>query len=115
MTFGERLLSTRPMRRKMFALAGAAAAIAARPAFAQQECQIGLPPHEKGPLVFLDYDQAELDAAYSQPAYEPNFAQVIKRMASKSRGRPGVRLGAGIDERQRTQCATRTCWDWPLG
>jgi arylformamidase len=61
-----------------------AAATAARPAFAQQGCQIGPRPHEKGQRVFLDYDQVELDAAYFQPAYEPNSAQVIKRYASDS-------------------------------
>jgi hypothetical protein len=26
--------------------------------------------HEKGPPVYLDYDQAELDAAYNQAAYD---------------------------------------------
>src|SRR6202048_4965951 len=34
---------------------------------------------EKGPPVFLDYDQAELDAAYNQAAYAPNREQLIKR------------------------------------
>jgi hypothetical protein len=34
---------------------------------------------EKAPPVFLDYDQAELDAAYDQPAYAPNREQLIKR------------------------------------
>jgi hypothetical protein len=29
---------------------------------------------EKAPPVFLDYDQAELDAAYDQAAYAPNRA-----------------------------------------
>ena len=61
-----------------------AAATAAGPAFAQQGCQIGARPHEKGKRVFLDCDQVELDAAYFQPAYEPNSAQVIKRYASNS-------------------------------
>jgi arylformamidase len=31
------------------------------------------------PLVFLDYDQAALDAAYDQAAYAPNREQLIKR------------------------------------
>ena len=39
------------------------AAVGAVPAFAQ---------HGKGPKVFLDYDQAELDAAYNQASYAPN-------------------------------------------
>ena len=34
---------------------------------------------EKGPRVFLDYDQAGLDAAYDQAAYAPNREQLIKR------------------------------------
>ena len=31
------------------------------------------------PPVFLDYDQAALDAAYDQAAYTPNREQLIKR------------------------------------
>ena len=34
---------------------------------------------ERGPAVFLDYDQAALDAAYDQAAYAPNRAQLIER------------------------------------
>ena len=34
---------------------------------------------EKGPPVFLDYDQAALDAAYDQGAYAPNREQLIKK------------------------------------
>ena len=34
---------------------------------------------EIGPPVFLDYDQAALDAAYDQAAYAPNREQLIKR------------------------------------
>jgi arylformamidase len=33
---------------------------------------------EKGPAVFLDYDQAALDAAYNQAAHAPNREQLIK-------------------------------------
>ena len=36
-------------------------AMAASPALAE-ECRIGPPPHHKGPLVFMDYDQIKLDA-----------------------------------------------------
>jgi len=39
---------------------------------------------EKGPLVFLDYDQAALDAAYDQAAYAPNREQLIERRISES-------------------------------
>jgi len=39
---------------------------------------------EKGPPVFLDYDQAALDAAYNQAAYAPNREQLIKRRIGDS-------------------------------
>ena len=48
------------------------------------ECQIGPPPHTKGPKVFLDLDQVELDAAYDQAFYAPLRLQVIKRYAAAS-------------------------------
>src|SRR5579864_1850139 len=52
----------------------------------------GPPPHEKGPVVFLDYDQIELDAAYDQAVYQPNILQLNKRWASNS-ARARARLG----------------------
>jgi arylformamidase len=64
------------------ALASAAALVAA-PAFAE-ECRIGPPPHEKGPLVWMDMDQTELDAAYDQSFYSPLMGQILKRYASNS-------------------------------
>jgi arylformamidase len=67
-------------RRRMLAVA---ASIAAVPAIAQ-ECRLGPPPHHKGPPVFLDYDQVELDAAYDQAYYEPLIGQVAERLASNS-------------------------------
>lgn len=51
------------------------AALGAVPAFAQ---------HGKGPKVFLDYDQDELDAAYTQAVYAPNSAQVQGRSRANS-------------------------------
>src|SRR5438046_4462168 len=59
------------MNRRSF-LAGSAAALLASRSFAQ------------GPKVFLDYDQAALDAAYDQSRYAPNLQQVIKRYATNS-------------------------------
>jgi arylformamidase len=70
----------------------AAASVAAAPAFAE-ECRIGPPPHNKGPRVFLDYDQVELDAAYDQTAYAPLEGQILKRLDSLSAA-ARVRLGA---------------------
>jgi arylformamidase len=52
----------------------------------------GPPPHEKGPLVFLDYDQIELDAAYDQAVYQPNILQLNRRWASNS-ARTRLRIG----------------------
>src|SRR5438132_8941103 len=59
------------MNRRSF-LAGSAAALAASRALAQ------------GSKVFMDYDQAALDAAYDQSKYAPNLQQVTKRYASNS-------------------------------
>jgi arylformamidase len=51
---------------------------------------------EKGPAVFLNYDQAALDAAYNQAAYAPNREQLIKRRVRDSEL---VRLRVGEPER----------------
>src|SRR5216683_5162301 len=50
---------------------------------------------EKGPLVFLDYDQAELDAAYNQSAYQPNIQQLRDRWVSNNE-RTRQRIGAPL-------------------
>jgi arylformamidase len=62
-------------------LGGAAAALAAPRVLAQ------------GPKVFLDYDQAALDAAYDQAKYAPNLQQVLHRYATNSE-LARARLGA---------------------
>ncbi|KQX18625.1 MULTISPECIES: alpha/beta hydrolase [unclassified Sphingomonas] len=36
------------------------------------------------PKIWLNFDQAALDAAYDQTVYAPNYAQVIERMISNS-------------------------------
>ena len=41
---------------------------------------IGPPDHVKGPLVYLDYDQIELDAAYDQNLYAPLRAKFDARV-----------------------------------
>jgi arylformamidase len=51
---------------------------------------------EKGPPVYLDYDQAALDAAYDQGAYAPNREQLIKR---RIRDSELTRLRIGQPER----------------
>ena len=58
-----------------------------RPAFGQQlqtHRAPGIQPKAKGPLVFLDYDQEELDDAYTQPLWAPNQGDLDKRNAQKS-------------------------------
>jgi arylformamidase len=70
----------RVSRRTMLA---ATAAMAASPALAE-ECRLGPPPHHKGPPVFMDYDQIELDASYDQVSYEPLLGQVSQRLATNS-------------------------------
>ena len=68
------------------AAAAATAATVSSPALAAEPrgCLIGPPPHPKGPLVFMDYDQIELDAAYDQSAYAPLGYQVTARRATNS-------------------------------
>lgn len=71
----------RVSRRSIFA--GAVASLATMPAFAEG-CRLGPAPHQKGPAVFMDYDQEDLDAAYDQEFYEPMIGQASKRIASAS-------------------------------
>src|SRR5262245_2052834 len=47
-------------------------------------CQLGPSPHEKGPPVWMDMDQIELDAAYDQRFYAPMGDQIQKLVASIS-------------------------------
>ncbi|MFL5070882.1 MAG: alpha/beta hydrolase [Xanthobacteraceae bacterium] len=61
------------------AAAGGAAAMSSTAA-AQQPA----PPREKGPRVWLDMDQKELDDAYDQAVYAPNIQQILKRCARNS-------------------------------
>src|SRR6516164_9527128 len=58
---------------------GAAAAMVSTGAAAQQAAQ-----RAKGPRVWLDMDQKELDDAYDQSVYAPNRDQLNKRRASES-------------------------------
>jgi len=49
----------------------------------------------KGPRVWLDLDQAELDAAYDQSAWAPNREQLLRRHAAQSEA-VRKRLGAPL-------------------
>jgi arylformamidase len=61
--------------------------------FAQQPAPAQQAPRAKGPAVWLDMDQAELDAAYDQSKYAPNLPQIVKRYATNSEA-VRTRLGA---------------------
>jgi arylformamidase len=66
-------------------------------------CHLGPPPHEKGPRVWMDMDQVDIDAAYDQRFYAPMGYQITKRIASVSdavRARLGepLRLSYGPSE-----------------
>src|SRR5262249_41630979 len=65
----------------------AAAGLAARAAAQSPDpvpCQLGPAAHPKGPLVWRDMDQIEIDAAYDQRFYAPMGYQITKRIASVS-------------------------------
>src|ERR1700741_4367250 len=72
-----------PRRISRRTMLDAAPARAASPALAE-ECRVGSPPHEKGPLVWMNMDQVEIDAAYDQSFYAPMQAQISKRRRANS-------------------------------
>ena len=80
MPFNSSPISTRISRRAML---GTAAAMAATPALGAA-CPIGPPTHKKGPKVWMDMDQVELDAAYDQSVYAPLAKQILARAVSNS-------------------------------
>ena len=43
----------------------------------------GVEPKPKGLLVYLDYDQDEIDAAYDQAPWSPNEAAITRRNAQR--------------------------------
>ncbi len=75
----------------------ASASLLAAPALGQSTCQVGLPPeHVKGPPVWLDLDQEELDAAYRQEVYQPFLDEINSRIHALSFD---LRLRRGSPER----------------
>jgi arylformamidase len=80
--------------RRTFLGAGVASTVlAGGSVFAQQPAPAQQSPRAKGPAVWLDMDQAELDAAYDQSKYAPNLSQIVKRYATNSEA-VRTRLGA---------------------
>src|SRR5207245_2937763 len=80
------------LTRRSFLGAATAVLSIAGSAIAQQPAPTQPAPRVKGPRVWLDMDQAELDAAYDQSVYAPNLEQIVKRYATNSEG-VRVRLG----------------------
>ncbi|MGI8526532.1 MAG: alpha/beta hydrolase [Pseudolabrys sp.] len=80
---------------KAAGISGVAAAFGATAAQAET-CPIGPPAHAEGPHVWIDMDQAELDAAYDQSFYAPLLRQTLKRYVSSSME---VRARAGEPKR----------------
>ncbi len=64
-------------RRSLLGAATAVLVTAAGSARAQQAAPTPPAPRVKGPRVWLDMDQAELDAAYDQSVYAPNLQQIV--------------------------------------
>src|SRR4051812_25591999 len=82
----------RAMRRELLRAVASGALIAAGgAAFAQQAAE--KPPRVRGPSVWLDMDQADLDAAYDQSVYAQNLPQIVKRYATNSEA-VRARIGA---------------------
>ncbi len=80
-----------PVSRRAVLGAAAGAVMTAGPSFAQQPGTAAA--QAKGPPVWLDMDQAELDAAYDQIKYAPNLPQITGRYATNSEA-VRARLGA---------------------
>lgn len=88
------LHTARALTRRVFL--GVAAGSIAAPALAHPECALGPEPHVKGPPVFLDYDQVELDAAYDQEAYQLITSSTNSRLSYLS---SDLRFRIGFPER----------------
>ena len=72
-------MATLEFKNRRRALLGTAATMLGATHARAQSAQIA-----KGPPVWLDMDQAALDAAYDQSKYAPNLAQITKRYATNS-------------------------------
>lgn len=72
--------------RRTFLGAGVASTVLAAggQAFAQAPAPAQQAPRVRGPAVWRDMDQAELDAAYDQSKYAPNLRQIATRYATNS-------------------------------
>jgi arylformamidase len=71
-------------RRAVLGAVAAGALLTMSAAFAQPPGPAQQAPRVKGPRVWLDMDQAELDAAYDQSVCAPNLQQIVRRYATNS-------------------------------
>src|SRR5271157_5284809 len=69
-------------RRTLFAGAAAGALALGTDTASAQRCPS--PPHVKGPVVWLDLDQQELDDAYDQSVYAFNQGNLAERRKANS-------------------------------
>ena len=65
-------------------LLGSAALVVGATGRAGAQAPASTPPRAKGPRVWQDLDQAELDAAYDQTKYAANLPQIFRRLAVNS-------------------------------
>jgi arylformamidase len=114
---------TQITRRSVLRSALAIAAVApARPVLAQQmqtHLPPGVAPKPKGPLVFLDYDQDEINFAYDNAPWAPNQGEVTKRNVQKSaaalaRLGPPRRLAYGSTEMEKLDLYTTKQLNAPM-
>ena len=63
---------TRKLTRRVFVKSTAGIALATATGRAMSQASSPQAEGAKGPRVYLDYDQAELDAAYDQRVWAPN-------------------------------------------
>jgi arylformamidase len=82
-----------PSRRRAVLQASLAALAGAAAGSTRAQVPAPRPARPRGPAVWLDMDQAELDDAYDQSKYAPNIQQVLRRYALASE-RARQRLGA---------------------
>jgi arylformamidase len=80
--------TNRQMTRRAVLGGAVATAVVAVESMRAQQMQTHMPPgvapKPKGPIVFLDYDKSEIDAAYDQSLWAPNREEIGKRSAQQN-------------------------------
>jgi arylformamidase len=89
-------VQTRFARRDFLGTSAALVGLAAAGPLLAQQPPATTAARVKGPPVWLDMDQAELDAAYDQSKYAPNQQQITRRYATNS---DAVRARLGAPQR----------------